>query len=574
MRIRWLWVGLGIVAVSARLQGQLPIDTRVLPREVADEVLHVWNAPATLRVAGPYLVEASREVEGDIGVSGGSLTVSGHVTGRIVAINATVRLTSGARVDGEILVVGGTVDGRDLATIGGQIRVYRARLDVARVGDRFELPPDDESGRWWQRNERWRDRGWSSLRLVSAHTYNRVEGLPVIFGPNFGRDLGWGRLSGEASGIWRTSQGFKWNSDVVGHSVKAELQFGVRRGVRLGGRQLDLVEPVESWQLSDEEVGLASVLLHRDFRDYFNRHGGTVYASLFRGAAFDATLGYSDQRWADRRTRDPWTLFRNSETWRENPVLDEGNFHLLNGTLRYDTRNDEGNPWSGWYILGDYEYGTGAISRYGTASPGARTETIDGLTTYDRLFVDVRRYNRIAPGAQLNMRLAAGGWLSGDDLPLQRRFSLGGPGTMPGFDFRRTAGEPDVFQCSTSTLPGSGFPPGRPAQCERFALAQVEYRGDMHFDLFGVLDEERDRRRAGWGRGTEWVVFADAGRGWLVGAPDGGLSYPQGSLPALSTFRADIGLGIVLDNVGVYLAKSLSNGSEPINIFVRLRPRF
>ncbi len=105
-------------------------------------------------------------------------------------------------------------------------------------------------------------------------------------------------------------------------------------------------------------------------------------------------------------------------------------------------------------------------------------------------------------------------------------------------------------------------------------MAQVEYRGDMHFDLFGVLDEERDRRRAGWGRGTEWVVFADAGRGWLVGPADGGLSYAKGSLPGLSTFRTDIGLGIVLDNVGVYVAKSLSNGSEPINIFVRLRPRF
>ena len=572
MRIRWLWVTAGIAVFAAPSRGQVPIDGRVLPREVADEVLRIWNAPATLRIAGPYVVEASREVAGDIGVSGGVLTISGHVGGRVVAINASVRLTSGARVDGDVLVVGGTVDGRELAVVGGSIRAYRSRLDVERVGDRMERPPDDESGRWWQRHERWRDRGWSSLRLVSAHTYNRVEGLPIIFGPSFGRDLGWGRLSGEASGIWRTAQGFAWNSDVVGHAVKAELQFGLRRGVRVGARQFDRVQPVEDWQLSDEEVGLSSVLLHRDFRDYFNAHGGTLYASLFRGSAFDATLGYSDQRWGDRRTRDPWTLFRNDEAWRENPVLDEGTFHLLTGTLRYDTRNDEGHPWSGWYILGDYEYGTGAIARYGNASTGVRAQTVDGLTTYDRLFVDVRRYNRIAPGAQLNLRLVAGGWLSGDDLPLQRRFSLGGPGSMPGFDFRRTAGTPDVWQCSTATLPGA--PLGTPAQCERFAMAQVEYRGDMHFDLFGVLDEERDRRRAGWGRGTEWVVFADAGRGWLVGPADGGLSYAKGSLPGLSTFRTDIGLGIVLDNVGVYVAKSLSNGSEPINIFVRLRPRF
>lgn len=573
MRIRWWWIAACVAAFAARTQGQLPVGERELPREVAEEALRIWNAPATMRVSGPYMVEGSREVMGDLGVSGGVLTIAGHVAGRVVAINATVRLTSGARIDGDMLVVGGTVEGRDLAIVGGQVRTYAQRLDVARAGNRMERPPEDVSGRWWQRHERWRSRGWSSLRLVSAHTYNRVEGLPILFGPNFGRDLGWGRLSGEAVGIWRTSQGFAWNSDVVGHSIKAELQFGLRRGLRIGAQQSDRVEPVESWQLADEEVGLASVLLHRDFRDYYNEHGGTLYASLFRGSAFEATLGYSDQRWGERPTRDPWTLFRNDDAWRENPATDEGTFHLVHGKLRYDTRNDESHPWSGWYILGDYEYGTGTISRYGTTSPGARTETIDGLTFYDRAFVDVRRYNRIAPDAQLNLRLAAGGWLSGDDLPLPRRFSVGGPGTMPGFDFRRTSGEPDVWQCST--IPGGGgAPPGTPAQCERYALAQVELRGDMHFDLFGVLDEERDRRRAGWGRGTEWVVFADAGRGWLVGPPDGGLSYGKGSLPPLSTFRTDIGLGLVLDNVGVYVAKSLSNGSEPINVFVRLRPRF
>ncbi len=97
-----------------------------------------------------------------------------------------------------------------------------------------DAPPDDQSGRWWQRHERWRDRGWSSLRLVSAHTYNRVEGLPIIFGPSFGRDLGWGRLSGEASGIWRTAQGFAWNSDVVGHAVKARA--AIRRASRRARR--------------------------------------------------------------------------------------------------------------------------------------------------------------------------------------------------------------------------------------------------------------------------------------------------------------------------------------------------
>jgi outer membrane protein assembly factor BamA len=316
------------------------------------------------------------------------------------------------------------------------------------------------------------------------------------------------------------------------------------------------------------------VVLHRDFRDYYNRHGGTLYASIFRGRAFEATVSYSDERWGDRRTRDPWTIFRNNEPWRENPVLDEGTFHLVNGTLRYDTRSDVDHPWTGWFIQADYEYGTGTISRYGLAAVGTRTETAGGATAYDRLMVDVRRYNRIAPGSQLNFRLVGGGWLSGDDLPMQRRFSLGGPGTLGGYDFRRVAGRPDVWQCSTTSVLDVAQPIGSPAHCERFAMAQVEYRGDMQFDLFGVLDEERDRRRAGWGRGTEWVAFADVGRGWLVGAPDDGLTYAKGRVPGLSTFRTDVGLGLVLDNVGVYVAKALTDRGAPFNVFVRLRPRF
>ena len=575
MRQRWMLVGLALAAAVAPVWGQQVFDERVLPREVAEEVLRLWNAPATLRVEGPYTVEAAREVSSDIGILGGELTIAGHVTGRIVAVNADVRLARGARVDGEILVVGGRVTGSDVATVGGQIRTYRARLDYTRDGDRLARRPGDyEETSWWRRRDRWSRSWWSELRLVSARTYNRVEGLPVYIGPAFGRDFGWGRVGIDAFGVWRSADGFEWKPDNIGHSLKGEVRFGDHRGVRVGGRLFDLVEPVESWHLTDEEIGLASFFLHRDFRDYFDKHGGSLYASLFRGSAFDVTVSYSDQRWADRRTRDPWTLFRNGQPWRENPYLDAGLFHLVNTTLRYDTRNDEGNPWSGWYIMADYEYATGAITKYGLAAEGTRNQTLDGATVYDRLFLDVRRYNRISPDASLNLRLVAGGWLSGDDLPMQRRFSVGGPGTLPGYDFRRTAGTPDVWQCSTPALQDASYPVGSPAHCERFALAQVEFRGDMHLDPFGVLDEERERRRAGWGRGTQWVLFADAGRGWLVGANDGGLSYGKGQFPALSTFRTDVGLGLVLDDVGVYVAKSLSDRSAPVNVFVRLKPRF
>ena len=560
------------------LAGAQSLDQRALPAEVADEVIRVFNAPETQRVDGRYVVEAGQEVRGDLAVLGGPLVIGGRVAGRIVAVNATVELLDGARVDGDILVVGGAVTGRDRGTVTGSIRTYSARLSYGREGDRLVRRSEDDS-RWWRQRERWRDRGWGDLRLVSARTYNRVEGLPIQVGPAFGREFDWGRLSVDALGIIRSADSFEWTPENIGHTARAEVRLGATHGIRLGGRLFDVVEAVEPWHLSDTEVGLASFFLHRDYRDYYDRHGGSVYASLWSGEVVDLGLSYADQKWGARRTRDPWTLFRDTDSWRSNPQMDEGRFHLLNATATYDTRNDDRNPWSGWYLTADYEYGTGRIARYAPTTGDARAMSPGGLTTYDRLFVDLRRYNRVAPNAQINLRLAVGGWLSGDDLPLQRRFSLGGPGTLPGYDFRRLQDRLDPatvdhLTCGNYGAVGGELPVGVPAECERVALAQVEFRGDLDIDPFGILSEDRDWRRRGWGRGTQWVVFANAGRGWLVGSPGDGRTFGKSSLPALSTFRTDVGIGLVLDDLGLYVAKALAGSNAPVNFFVRLRPRF
>ena len=339
----------------------------VVPRAVADEVLRIFNASSTLRVTGPYTIEASREVSSDVAIFGGTLIVEGLVKGHIVAVNASVRLDRGARVEGGIVAIGGSVTGSEVATVTGGIRTFAASLDVLREGERLVRRGETEPvGHWWRRPQRWSGRAWSDLRLVSARTYNRVEGLPVFLGPTFGREFRWGRLSTDVYGVIRSADGFEWKEENVGHSVRMDLQLGRETGMRFGGRLFDLVDPVEPWQLSDPEVGLAAFFLHRDLRDYYNKHGGSVSAAWFHGSDLDLSLSYSDQRWASRRTRDPWTLFRDTEGWRPNPPMDEGVFHLANATLRYDTRNDDNNPWSGWYLTADYEYGTGTIGSSST----------------------------------------------------------------------------------------------------------------------------------------------------------------------------------------------------------------
>src|SRR4029450_4513167 len=206
----------------------------------------------------------------------------------------------------------------------------------------------------------------------------------------------------------------------------------------------------------------------------------------------------------------------------------------------------------------------------GPPSPGVRDAAVPGPTSPARGFLDVRRYNRVSPEGQLNLRLIAGGWLNGDELPLQRRFSVGGPGSIPGYPFRRTGEGDDVRQCSD----GVNMPLGVPAQCERMVLVQAEYRGDLWMSMFGDSEFTDSWRHGGWRHRAQWVVFTDAGRGWLVGERRGNLQYPKDQLPGLSTFKTDIGVGFDAGLIGLDRAKSVSDSKEPPNFFVRVGKRF
>ena len=547
------------------------LDTRILPAEVEREVTEAFNSSNTVRATGAYEIETDRVVSGDIAVLNGPLTIAGRVNGRVIAINSDVILRPGARVEGQILVVGGNVDGKGDAFIGGDVRTYRQRLTYRQEGNRLIASgSSEEDARWWQRRQKWRHRSYSDLRLVSAKTYNRVEGLPIMIGPTFGHRFGEPRFEISALGIFRTGENIEWNSQNVGHSLRAELSFGRGTGFAVGGHLFDVVDPAEDWQLRDVEVGLASFFLHRDYRDYYNRHGGSGYVRFSLLRDVDLTASLSDERWAARQTLDPYTLFRNSQSWRPNPELDEGRFHIANGTLRIDTRSDEDDPRSGWHIVADYERGTGRTTIFAPTTPGVRDADSDGITTYARGFLDLRRYNQLSPESQVNFRVVAGGWLNGDELPLQRRFSLGGPGTLGGYAFRRTGEADDVLQCTN----GVDIPFGVPAQCERMVLLQAEYRGDLWMSLFGDWDFDDSWHGGSWHHRAQWVVFSDAGRGWLVGDRLGDMQYPKDKLPSLSTFKTDIGIGFDAGLIGVFAAKSVSDSKEPPRFWVRVGRRF
>ncbi|MFL5482271.1 MAG: BamA/TamA family outer membrane protein [Gemmatimonadaceae bacterium] len=450
--------------------------------------------------------------------------------------------------------------------------IYGMCAVVMLAGPAFGQIPDtsandtlSEHYGWWARTSR-----SSGLILSSGKTYNRVEGLPVLFGPVFHDSAGAAQINASVLGIIRSANTFHWDNQNLGHRATADVRVGRGRGYGLGLSSYDVMAAVEPWHLPDPDAGLAAFFGHRDFRDWYNRHGAMATASFNMSARSSLSIDFSDERWASPDARRVFSVFGNGKAWRPNPTLDAGRFHI--GVLRanVDTRNDQVNPSTGWLIQAEYEHGIGDITDFGLTTPIARTPTTPHVS-YGRGLLDLRRYNRLSPTTWINGRLVLGGWLSGDDLPLQRRFSVGGIGTVPGFDFRKYEGPVDVSECSG----GVTIPAGNPAQCERVALAQLEYRQELHSALLDFLNSRPIRLRGiGFTVQPTIVAFVDAGRGWLVGQPSGTLQYSSNSFPRFGTFRTDVGLGLDLGIIGVYVAKAVSSSKEPANVFLRVHRRF
>jgi hypothetical protein len=560
---------LALLPAAVLAQHQPAGERQTLPRDIRREVADRWNGTNALRGSDRTEIAEGQEVAGNVAVQRGPLIIAGHVAGSVLAVNADVLLRPSAHIDGELLVVGGEVDGRNTARVDGAIRIYREPLlyreeGTAIVPTESDRSTDDDF--WWRRLEHRHEGNWSEvLRVVQAGPYNRVEGLPIELGPVLARRTPWGSVRLDAAAIVRTGSSFSDSHGDFGHHIRGEVRFGQDRGLGIGAQAVNVVDPIESWQMSDIEVALASFLARRDYRDYYQRHGGGGFVTLYGARDLSLTGSFGEERWSSRSLRNPFTLFNADRGWRDNPAVDEGLFHVASTELKFDTRSNPDDPWAGWYLNANVEHGSGSILSAAPLSAGAFGTP--GVTDYTRGFFDFRRYNRLGPDAQLNMRVVLGGWLNGDPLPLERRLSVDGPGALPGFGFRSVEPGVDVGTCNL----GIGAP-GRPAECDRIALAQIEYRGDLSIDFTGDWSDWPRHYHSARGD-VQWVFFADAGRGWLVGTPTGTLTYDRGAFPSLSTFRSDIGVGLDFAGIGIYCAKAVST-PEPVNFFVRLKHRF
>jgi hypothetical protein len=557
---------LAVIAVSATAaRAQERVEEADLPPDVAEQIVAFFNDPSTLRFNGRSRVPEGRRIVGDVGVLGGPLLIAGVIEGDVILVNGDLTIEEGGHVTGDLTVIGGQVNTLPDGSLAGQLTVYDQRLPYITRGGEVRLrggPRTDRRGLYL---------GNSRITIRAGTNYNRVEGLPVLFGPVF-RTSGENPLRLEALGIWRTESGV--TRDDLGYQIRLEQQLGVPALFTIGASAFSEVTPIEAWGLRDLEASLVSFLLHRDYRDYYERQGFSLFAGLRHPSApLDLQVEYRHEEHLNLPVASPWSLRRNDAPWRPMPLIAAGDLESLSLAVTLDRRNDPADPTDGWYLHGRLTRGIGGeLTRPGftdpaddSATPAAPVPT--GLTS---AFVDVRRYARVGPDSDLTFRGVLGGSVDGDPLPVQFQHAMGGEGSLPGFRLlsQDCGARAQVFRVERGTDDDPGPEPVFASYgCDRIALFQLEYRNHFSIDIgFGPDDEEEWEDWDWYPRvdlSPSWTVFFDAGRGWSL-SPEGRDDETV----------ADLGAGLLVGDLGLYWAFPLTGDDKRVNFFVRLQRRF
>lgn len=380
-------------------------------------------------------------------------------------------------------------------------------------GDAF-----DERGREIPDDERWRlpsedderDRGLAlELDLDSMLRYNRVEGLAVSAGLE--RDL----LRGSMLPAYRADFAYAFAARRGQYRILIEQPLLPRHKLTLGAtayRRNDTFFYGDEI-ISGGENSMSALLLHRDYRDWFETDGGSVWLGVYPSPFLAAHVGVTSRRERSLPVETDWSILRQTARFRPNPEIVEGTYRAYTADLSFDTLPARRPDRRG-------------VEHRHRLSWERSDESLDGDFDSWLAVLDSRTYLRLSPSQSLALRMVWGSGASASEtsasgtLPPQRRFVIGGIGTLRGHDFQSLAGD-------------------------RMALANLEYD-------FGLVGASRA------------VVFVDAGSAW-----DEGTLFDQ-------RIDVDMGAGVRLGEKGVsfYLARNVNRSDSDAKVLVRFQSTF
>lgn len=366
--------------------------------------------------------------------------------------------------------------------------------------------------------------GWNQNELFGCYNndydesfcfaYNRVDGLFLGFKRprELYRRRGILQLYGMA-GIALETNRFQYHLALERSFFPSYMQFAI------GGEMYDLTYTEDDWMIPSMENSLAALLIHEDYQDFYRRsgYGGFVSQQFTRNIRLK--VGYYEEEHLNLLQETDWALFGGRKTFRLNPFIEELTMRGILGHLRIDTRNRIRAPRRGWLVNFVTEY--------------FPTE-FDGDSDFNRYVLDIRRYQPISRGENINIRIRVGE--SEGFLPVQKHFDLGGISTLRAFDYKAFSGD-------------------------RMILGNIEYHINwdrLHwYPEIPFLDE------------FNLILFADAGLAWFKDDKD------YRDLQAEDLY-SDVGVGFSNDDGSLRLniAKRLDQSVDAVRVTFRISRPF
>lgn len=236
---------------------------------------------------------------------------------------------------------------------------------------------------------------------------------------------------------------YRFGPDRPGYSLGLERAvFGGPR-LFLGAEIHDLTASDDMWRLTTTEQSLAALAFKNSFRDYYRRHGAQVFGVLHAGSNNELTLMARWDHHQPLANTTSYSFFRDDQIYRTNPQALDRRVHALVFAYTFDTRAMTGPGVGLSYArhLHDDLFGFGLRQ-----APGLRVEWssevaghgLGGDARFDRHILNTRGYLALSDRQLLSARAVLG--FSGGVLPIERRFALGGIGSVHGYGFKEAQG--------------------------------------------------------------------------------------------------------------------------------------
>jgi hypothetical protein len=343
-------------------------------------------------------IDSTTTIRGDVASISGDINVYGEVDGDLVSVFGDIYLNSGSVVRGDV---------------------------SAPFGEIHREPNVEIKGKSFRDKDRTKDKK-NDLSLDMSVRFNRVEGFTFL--PGLRYDDRRGKLPQvSVDGAYAVTLK-RWEYDFgIKHRV------GKNIGPYFGANLFQWAKTPDAWRLSEDENSAAGLFFKEDFNDFYWARGFSGKTGIFLGQHFEGGISYTAERISNLKRTAKKAIFGGNKKFRENwstELADSASILAMAGDLQefgvglsYSNWDDKKTPSKGLSASIDW------------------TKSLESSDdNFDYKAVSGQIEARIPVGRDQTLNLRTVGGYSDDNLPLFKRYFLGGTGTLRGYDYKEFRG--------------------------------------------------------------------------------------------------------------------------------------